>query len=141
MIGKAVVELRIAVGTAIEDAVVGHQRRHRLGAVHVIVAIICQILGQILTRQHELHRVKRIIKVRPRAPDEFQAHLPNGLGDVEEFFGIDPQIAMQVFGEIDGGAFADADDADVLGADNGDLQVGHAHAQRECRHESGASAA
>jgi hypothetical protein len=48
---------------------------------------------------------------------------------------------VQIEREGERRAFADADDADLLGADDGDGELGQADAQREGRQETGAAPA
>ncbi len=111
-----------ALRAAREDAIVLHERHVQVGMFGMLVAVVPGGLGQRLPLERHA-RGKAVVKVIARPPvDETQAELPGGLRDAIELGGVDGQVSVQEAGEADGGAFADADDADFLAADDRDVQ-------------------
>src|SRR5439155_24097225 len=83
-----------------------------------------------------------VIEMAARPPvEEADAELPGRLGAAVEFPGVDAESAVQVVREGEGGRFADADHAHVLGPDDADPQVGQLDLERDGGEEAGAATA
>ncbi len=140
VVGEVVRDVGRAFGTAREDSVVLHERHVQVGVLGFLVAVVAGGLGQRLPLERHA-RGKAVVKVIARAPvNESQPELPGGLRDAIELGRIDCQVGVQVSGEADGGAFADADHADFLAADDGHVQK-RVVAERDRRQQAGATAA
>ncbi len=69
------------------------------------------------------------------------AHFPRGVGDFVEMFFADFEVVEEEAWELRGGAFADADDADLRAADDADGEMGNFAFEGDGGEESGAACA
>ena len=81
------------------------------------------------------------VEVRPRAPDEANAQLPRRLGDFVKTFDRQLEKFVQMKRHGGGRALTDADDAKLLGAQDGHVQLRMRRLDGDCRKKSRAAAA
>jgi hypothetical protein len=138
--GVVVVELRQPARLAREAPVMGHVNRgvaEPRGLFVVVEAVVAAQLGEpFLELEGEA-----VEEVRTRAPQELDAQLPGRLRLGVEGLRRELEILEEVPGKDGGGAFADADDADVRAADDADVQMRQLLLERQRGHEAGAAAA
>ena len=86
-------------------------------------------------------RAERVIEEVARPPAEPDAQLPLRVGEAVEVRQRDVQVVVEVARDEGGRALADADDADVLGPEDGDGQLRDLGLQRDRRQKPSAAAA
>src|SRR5205814_3323793 len=77
----------------------------------------------------------------PRAPEEFHAQFPRRPRDLDEGLVAETQEVVQEIGERKGGTLADADDADLLRAQDGNGKFRQLRFERDGGQEARATAA
>src|SRR5205085_3024925 len=84
---------------------------------------------------------ERVVEGLARPPQILKPHLPRRPGNLEEPAGGQAEVPVEETGEGDGGALADANDAQIAGMNDPNGQVRDLELQRQGGHEAGAAAA
>ena len=130
---------RPTLRVADQDPIVRHQAAGDADIGPIAVAIIAGAAWQEVVLRVELVR-KRVIEIRPLPPEKANAQLPLRIGHSIKLLDIELQIVVQMLRKRERGPFADADDADVFGAQHRDRQLGKPELRRDRGQKAGAAA-